>query len=62
MQGGSLNRAFFFWPKRSAGATSVASQAVHPCDEDERGAHSEKNAMCGHTREKTNRVPKNKDA
>ena len=27
------------------------TEAVRPCDEDERGAHSEKNARCGHTRE-----------
>ena len=27
------------------------TQVVRPCDEDERGAHSEKNARCGHTRD-----------
>ena len=29
---------------------------VRPCDEDERGARSEKNAGCGHTREKKKRA------
>ena len=27
-------------------------QVVRPCDESERDTHSEKNARCGHTREK----------
>ena len=31
-----------------------------PCEENERGAHSEKNARCGHTREKKKRVDKAK--
>ena len=34
------------------------TQVVRPCDEDERGAHSEKNARCGHTREKKTREAK----
>ena len=37
---------------------------VRPCEENERGAHSEKNARCGHAREKKKRAakPKWKDA
>ena len=37
---------------------------VLPCEENERGAHSENNARCGHTREKKKRAakPKWKDA
>ena len=31
------------------------TEVVRPCDEDERGAHSEKNARCGHTGEKKKR-------
>ena len=31
---------------------------VRPCEENERGAHSEKNARCGHTREKKARAAK----
>ena len=31
---------------------------VRPCEENERGAHSEKNARCGHTREKKKRAAK----
>ena len=33
---------------------------VRPCEENERGAHSEKNVRCGHTREKKKRVAKPK--
>ena len=32
----------------------------HISDEDDRGAHSEKNARCGHTREKKNKEAKSK--
>ena len=28
------------------------TEVAQPCEENERGAHSEKNARCGHTREK----------
>ena len=31
---------------------------VWPCEENERGAHSEKNARCGNTREKKKRAAK----
>ena len=34
------------------------TEVVRPCEENERGAHSEKNARCGHTREKKKRAPK----
>ena len=34
------------------------TQVVRPCDENERGARSEKNARCGHTRDKRKRVAK----
>ena len=33
-------------------------QVVRPCDEDERGARSERNARCGHTRVKKKMVDK----
>ena len=33
---------------------------VRPCEENERGAHSEKNAGCGHTWEKKNKAAKPK--
>ena len=36
------------------------TEMVRPCEENERGAHSEKNARCGHTREKKKRVAKPK--
>ena len=36
------------------------TQVVRPCEEDERGAHSETNARCRHTREKKKRVAKPK--
>ena len=36
------------------------TQVVRPCDEDERGAHSEKNARCGNTRQKKKRAAKPK--
>ena len=28
------------------------TEVIRPCEENEKGAHSEKNARCGHTREK----------
>ena len=31
-------------------------EVVRPCEENERGAHGEKNARCGHTREKKKRA------
>ena len=34
------------------------AEVVRPCEENERGAHSEKNARCGHTREKKKRAAK----
>ena len=33
---------------------------IRPCDENERGAHSEMNARCGHTREKKKMAAKTK--
>ena len=36
------------------------TEVVRPCEENERGAHSEKNARCGHTREKKERPAKPK--
>ena len=33
---------------------------VRPCEENENGAHSEKNARCGNTKEKKKRAPKPK--
>ena len=36
------------------------TEVVRPCEENERGAHSEKNARCGHTREKKKRAAKPK--
>ena len=35
-------------------------KVVRPCEENESGAHSEKNAGCGHTREKKKRAAKPK--
>ena len=35
---------------------SKTTEVVRQCDENERGAHSEKNARCGHTREKKKRA------
>ena len=32
--------------------TEKTTEVVRPCEENERGAHSEKNTRCGHTREK----------
>ena len=34
------------------------TQVVRPCEENERGVPSEKNARCAHTREKKKRAPK----
>ena len=34
------------------------TEVVRPCEENERGAHSEKNARCRHTREKKKRAAK----
>ena len=36
------------------------TEVVRPCDENERGAHSEKNAGCGNTRENKKREAKPK--
>ena len=36
------------------------TEVVRPCEENERGAHSEKNARCRHTREKKKRTTKPK--
>ena len=36
------------------------TEVVRPCEENEGGAHSEKNAICGHTREKKKRAAKPK--
>ena len=38
------------------------TEVVRPCEENERGAHSENNARCGHTREKKKRDAKPKMA
>ena len=38
------------------------TEVVRPCEENERGAHSEKNARCGNTREKKKRAAKPKMA
>ena len=40
--------------------TEITTEVVRPCEENERGAHSEKNARCRHTREKKKRVAKPK--
>ena len=45
--------------KRTA-SNRKTHQVVRPCDEDGSGAHSEKNARCGHTREKKKRAAKPK--
>ena len=34
------------------------TEVVRPCEENERGAHSEKNVRCGHSREKKKRPAK----
>ena len=36
------------------------TEVVRPCEENERGAHSETNARCGHTGEKKKRAAKSK--
>ena len=36
------------------------TEVVRPCEENERGTHSEKNARCRHTREKKKRAAKPK--
>ena len=36
------------------------TEVVRPCEENERGTHSEKNARCGHAREKKKRAAKPK--
>ena len=36
------------------------TEVVWPCEENERGARSEDNARCGHTREKNKRAAKHK--
>ena len=40
--------------------TEKTTEVVGPCEENERGAYSEKNAGCGHTREKKKRAAKPK--
>ena len=54
-------------PKRDnkSGASVQANyrkttEVARPCEENERGAHSEENARCGHTREKKKRTAKPK--
>ena len=44
-------------PRKSQKTTEM----VRPCEENERGAHSEKNLTCGHTREKKKRTVKTYD-
>ena len=39
------------WCKRPR-KLQKTTEVVRPCEENERGAHSENNARCGHTREK----------
>ena len=34
------------------------TEVVRPCEENEKGAHSDKNVRCGHTREKKKRTAK----
>ena len=41
-------------------ASKNITEKRRPCEENERGAHSEKNARCGHTREKKKRATKPK--
>ena len=36
----------------------TTTEVVRPCEENEMGAHSEKNARCGHTSEKKKRAVK----
>ena len=36
----------------------ITTEVVRPCEENERGAHGEQNARCGHTREKKKRAAK----
>ena len=36
------------------------TEVVRPCEENETGAHSEKNAICGHSRENKKRADKPK--
>ena len=45
------------WCKRQR---KLQTEVVRPCEENERGAHSEKNARCRHTREKKKRAAKPK--
>ena len=45
------------WCKRSRKLLKI-TEVVQPRDEDERGARSEKNDRCGHTREKENMAAK----
>ena len=40
--------------------TEKTTEVVRPCEENVRGAHSEKNARCGHTRENKKRAAKPK--
>ena len=41
-------------------STEKMTEVVHPCEENKRGAHSEKNSRCGHTRETKKREAKHK--
>ena len=47
------------WCKRQR-KLQKTTEVVRPCEENERGAHSEKNARCRHTREKKKRAAKPK--
>ena len=46
--------------RRVVQASKKITEKRRPCEENERGAHSEKNARCGHTREKKKRAAKPK--
>ena len=48
------------WRKRPRKLQKKATEVKRPCEENERGAHSEKKARCGHTREKKKRAAKPK--
>ena len=53
-----------FWDNKSGASLQEnyrkKPEVVRPCKENERGTHSEKNAICGHTREKMKRAAKPK--
>ena len=48
------------WCKCPRKLPKKTTEVVRSCEENERGAHSEKNATCGHAREKKKRVAKPK--